>query len=175
MISLAPGALKKVADYFINNPSEYAVVGNQAIINSLGECMRVNKSVDYDYNYLLNIAKGITQNSIFFKSEVFAKIGLIDETLNFAMDHDFFLRVTTLGAIKHVDEVLAEFRLHGETKTSGGTYRFAKELLKIRKRYHGKTFGPAGRNDLYLIITQPLREMTWLRRWVQSIRKIGKL
>ena len=169
---LAPGALNKVASYFLKNPGEYAVVGNQAIIDSSGTYMRVNKPIDYDYDYLLNVATGITQNSIFFKSAVFSKIGWIDESLHFAMDHDFFIRVATLGTIKHIDEVLAEFRLHGESKTSGGTYRFAKELLIIIKKYHGKTFGSAGRNDLYLIITQPLREIAWLRRWVQSIRKI---
>jgi muramidase (phage lysozyme) len=87
------------------------------------------------------------------------------------MDHDFFIRVASLGTIKHIDETLAEFRLHDQSKTSGGSYQFAREHIKIRNRYGGQVFGPAGRDSIYLIITQPLRRIGWLRKLVQDIRK----
>jgi len=169
---LAPGALHKIARFFNDNPDEIAVVGDQAIINEEGKVQRIIKSRAYDFDYLLNQAKGITQNSTFFKREVFEKTGYLDESLHFAMDHDLFIRIAGLKAIPYINETLAEFRLHADAKTSMGSYCFVKELLKIRRKYGGSVLSSGCRSNYYIIITEPLRRIKWLKVFVQKFRKI---
>ncbi len=163
-------ALHKVAKYFIKNPKEIAVVGDQSFIDEYSNIIKIIKSQEYSYNYLLNIAKGITQNSIFFKQKVFNKVGFIDESLKYAMDRDFFIRVSKIKNIQYIQEILGEFRLHSNSKTSEGTYKFSIEHMKIRKKYGGKFLSPCHRNDIYMIVTQPLRRIRLLRKLVQRLR-----
>lgn len=169
---LAPGALEKVSTFFNNNPSEIAVVGDQAIINEDGNIIDVIKSKPYSYDYLLNHARGITQNSTFFKREVFSKTGYLNPSIHYSMDRDLFIRIARLKSIPYLPETLAEFRIQPEAKTSKGSYYFAKDLVKIRRFYGGRFLSPGNLNDLYIIITEPFRRIIWLRKFIQNIKKI---
>lgn len=167
---LAKNSLLKVGDFFNNNQNKIAVVGNQILINEKGEYLKTIKSRPYTHDYLLDHARGITQNSTFFKRAVFDEIGYIDESLHYAMDRDLFIRIASIKEMVYIPESLAEFRLQPNAKTSEGSYKFAKELIKIRKKYKGNFFSPGNRNDYYLILTQPLRRIKWLRSLVQKLR-----
>ncbi len=168
---LAPGALIKVAEFFNCNPEEIAVVGNQAVINVNGEIQRVIKSREYTADYLINHARGITQNSTFFKRELFKKIGYLNEKLNYAMDSDLFIRIAKIKTMAYINETLGEFRIQPASKTARGTFLFSKELIGIRRRYGGKCFSPGMINDFYVITTEPLRRIVWLRKLIQNLRK----
>jgi glycosyltransferase involved in cell wall biosynthesis len=167
---LYPGALQIVNDYFENHQNEIGVVGDQAVIDMSSKLVKVIKSRAYDFGYLLNEAKGITQNSIFFKKAILEKVGYIDERLHYAMDRDFFIRVARLQRLPYLPETLSEFRIQPNSKTSEGTYKFAWELIRIRKKYGGNFFSPAGMNDIYVLSTQPLRCIKPLRTAVQRLR-----
>lgn len=167
---LAPEALHKIATFFQNNPDEIAVVGDQSIMDEEGRFLHTIQSRAYDFDYLLNYARGITQNSTFFKRNVFNEIGYLDESLNYAMDRDLFIRIASIKNMPYISETLAEFRMQPNAKTAEGSHKFARELLKIRKKYGGKLMSPAGKNDLYIIFTQPLRKIKWLRSLVQRLR-----
>ena len=167
---LAPGALHKIAAFFIENPNEIAVVGDQAIIDSNSSIKRIIKSRSYDFNYLLNHSTGITQNSTFFLKEVFDQINYLDENLHYAMDLDLFLRIARIRKIPYLPETLAEFRMHPNSKTAEGIHKFALESIRIRKKYGSKLLSPAWKNDVYLVLTQPLRRIKWMRQFVQKIR-----
>lgn len=169
---LAPGALYKVAEFFDQNPEEIAVVGDQAILDEEGKILRIIKSRAYDFDYLLNLAKGITQNSTFFKREVFEKTGYLNEDLHYAMDHDLFIRITAIKTIPYLPETLAEFRFHADAKTAKGCYYFVKELLKIRRKYGGRILSPGSRSNYYIIFTEPLRRIKLFRSLVQKIREL---
>ena len=168
--NLSDNSLIKVGKFFEDNPNEIAVIGNQAFIDENSNFLRVVKSQTYTYDFVLNHARGITQNSTFFKKEVFDKIGYLNESLHYAMDTDLFIRIASLKDIPYIDETLAEFRIQPNTKTAEGSHKFAMELLKIRKSYGGSIFSPASKNDLYIICTQPLRQIKWLKNLVQQLR-----
>jgi glycosyltransferase involved in cell wall biosynthesis len=168
---LAPGALFNVANFFNEHPEEIAVVGDQSIIDESGTIQKTIESRAYDFDYLLNYARGITQNSIFFKKEIFNKVGYLNESLHYAMDRDLFIRITSIKNIPYINKILAEFRLQPNAKTACGSYNFALELIKIRWKYGGRLLGPGNLNDFYIIITQPLRRIFWLRKIIQKIKK----
>ncbi len=171
---LAPGALHKVAHFFQNNPEELAVVGNQAILDEGGNIERIIKSRPYSFEYLVNKATGITQNSTFFKRKVFDEIGYLDEKLQYVMDRDLFIRIAKIRRIPYINETLAEFRLQKESKTNQGTFYFAKELIRIRRHHGGRFFSSGNMNDLYIIITEPLRRVTWVRAIVQHLKGVRR-
>lgn len=169
---LAENSLQEVGLFFVKNPNEVAVIGNQILINEKDQYLKTIKSNIYTYDYLLNHARSITQNSTFFKRSVFDKIGYIDTTLHYAMDHDLFIRIASIKPMPYIDKCLAEFRLQPNAKTSEGTYKFAKELIRIRKKYKGTLFSSGNRNDYILIVTEPLRKIKWLRNLVQKIKAV---
>lgn len=170
--NLVENSLFNVAEFFKHNPKEFSVVGNQMIIDENSQEVKTIQSCSYTYNYLLNEAKGITQNSTFFKKKVFGKIGYLDESLHYAMDHDFFIRLASLGTIPYLPKTLAQFRMQPNAKTAEGGHKFALDLIRIRKKYKGKLISIGNIDSVYMIITQPLRRITWLRKFVQSIRGV---
>jgi glycosyltransferase involved in cell wall biosynthesis len=167
---LAQGALSSVGAFFRDNPDEIAMVGDQEVIDETGQIISINKSRPYSHDYLLNHARGTTQNSLFFRKEVFSRIGYIDESLHYAMDREFFIRLAGLREVPYFPQVLAQFRVHSDAKSAGGAYRFALELLRIRSRHRGNLVSPGSFNDLYIIISEPLRRVAWLRAMVRRIR-----
>lgn len=172
---LCRNALEKVNLFFNQNPDAIAVVGNKVIIDDYNNIIRVEKSKEYDYDYLLNDAKGIHQPSTFFRRSVFEKIGYIDESYNYAMDRDFFIRIASIDKFYALDEELAYFRLQSNSKTSKGVYNFAKELFRIRLNYGGKLLGKGGRDTLYIIFSEPLRRIRWLRNIVRALKGVDKI
>lgn len=172
---LAENSLYRVAEFFVRNPDEIAVVGDQIIIDEFGNEIDIVRSQPYTFEYLLNKSKGITQNSIFFRSLVFKKIGYLDENLHYSMDYDFFIRVASIKMIPYMPVPLAKFRIHAGSKTYRGTYYFSKERIKIRQKYKGRIFDIAGRTDLYILVTEPLRRISLIRKLVRKVKKLIRI
>jgi glycosyltransferase involved in cell wall biosynthesis len=77
----------------------------------------------------------ILQPSTFYTREL-ALAHPLDPTLHFAMDWDFFIRVTADAAIDVVDQPIAGYRIHRAGKTVGGGASRQRELLRVLERYH---------------------------------------
>lgn len=171
---LSQNSLKHVADFFLKNPNEIALIGDQRLIDKNGNEVKIIKSRAYTHNFLLNEARGITQNSTFFKRSVFNKIGYLNEDIHYAMDRDLFIRISSLRDMPYISKVLGDFRIQENSKTSMGSYYFAKDMLKIRLKYKGNLLSSGNRNDIYLIITEPFRRLKWLRKLVQKLKGLNK-
>ena len=137
---LSAKALQTGANYFYANPDKNSVSGTLEIINSKGERVNVLKSKMFTFNYLLNQDKRLHQPSIFFRKSLFEKIGYINDKLQYAMDYDFFLRVTQISPIDNIPQTLARYRQHSMTKTQTCTLNMVLEQKKVRNLYRGKKF-----------------------------------
>jgi glycosyltransferase involved in cell wall biosynthesis len=86
------------------------------------------------------------QPSFFFRRKVFENIGYLDESLYYAMDFDFFIRLSTQYKTYHLTKPLACFRVHSHSKTgeiSRDTLpKFIWEMHHVSKRYWGSPFKP---------------------------------
>lgn len=169
---LCLNALHKVADYFQNNPNEIAVVGNLNKISVDGSLIRTIKGKKYEYHNMINIDRGVTQGSTFFRRCVFSKIGYLDETLHYAMDFDLFLRVSSIKTVQYINENLAEIRIQPDAKTTDGLVHFRKEHLKIARRYNASIFSKGIRSDIYVILSDPLRRIKWIRNGIRKLKKL---
>ncbi len=82
------------------------------------------------------------QPAFFFRRKVFDEVGYLDEHLYYAMDHDFFIRLSQRYDFHYIAKPLASTRLHAASKT-GRTYRkfipdYIWETHKVSRRYWGR-------------------------------------
>lgn len=137
-----PNTLKEVAEYF-QDSSIQVVAGRSRLFQ--GE-RTINFSNGTDV-YPDNLAKTIgwariDQPETFFRTSAIRKIGFLNSNLHFVMDRDWWVRVLFeygLEAVKKVDAVWVNFRLHEDSKTVSQTEKFDKEwdtyFWKIAQEY----------------------------------------
>lgn len=75
----------------------------------------------------------IPQPATFFRRDLLAEAGPLDESLHFAMDYDLWLRFARLADPVFVPRTLATFRWHGRSKTGAGYAKGAWECFRIAR------------------------------------------
>jgi hypothetical protein len=64
------------------------------------------------------------------------KAGMLDESLQYSMDYEFWIRLALAGATFYKrSDVVAQFRLSETSKTVSKSARMAEEQLKVLDRY----------------------------------------
>ncbi len=145
-----PGALKKVAEYFQENPACMWLTGRCRIIDEHDKVFRGFVSryknfllARYSYNMLL-VTNFICQPSTFLRRALFDEIGPFDESEHLVMDYEYWLRAGgTRGAGRDgtghrpgiINSNLACFRVYTASKTSSSFKDTFSQELAISKRY----------------------------------------
>lgn len=150
---LLPGALDRVARTFAADRRAQWLHSSCEIIDEGGRPIRrwIGRYKDwrsrrYSYRSLLG-ENFISQMTVFWRREAMQAAGLLDDSLHFAFDYDFWLRLGRLGDPIYLREKLAAFRWY-ETSKSGATFskQFAEDyqvflrhappdpFLRLRKR-----------------------------------------
>jgi glycosyltransferase involved in cell wall biosynthesis len=139
------------------------VFGNWDVIDEQSRVVTSYSAPAYDLQEQLNgVNRSIAQPTVFFRRSLLDRVGYLDESLNYVMDYDFWLRASRETRFVHVDRVLAQFRHHGESKTVAEWSRFFREARRVARRHGGPFFSTALRRR-YLSL-QPLR--SWRRRLI---------
>ncbi len=134
-------SLRKVADFFMNNPGRKWVYGKCRIVDENG--VEIRKLITwyknlwqrrYSYTRLL-IMDFMAQPAVFWRRELTEEIGLFDVNAQLAMEYDYWLRIGAKYEPGFTDEYLASFRLHPVSKSSRRFSEAAREALDIAKRY----------------------------------------
>lgn len=141
------GAFSIVAEHLMKNPADDIVYGNGAIIDEQGEAVQLWRSRRYDLKALKSyhfrwheFSNYILQPTVFWRKRVFDKIGLLDETLHYAMDIEYWIRAGEHGlSLCHIGKRLAKFRIAEGTKTASSPIVFWEEQLEVFRRYNRDT------------------------------------
>lgn len=136
-----PGTFQKVAEYFTKNPDCMWLTGYCRIVNEDGK--EIRKYVTEYKNWRLRrfsfeqllIEDCISQPTTFWRRSLVNKVGYIDESLSFAMDHDYWCRIAKDYKLHIIPEYLGNFRFTPNTKTGSGIDHTLKESLDVAKRY----------------------------------------
>lgn len=137
----APGSLRYVAQRFASEPDLQVLVGDCDVIDAEGKLQRRLSPGPYDYGRLLRNGNSIAQPAVFLRKAVFERVGYLDETLEFGMDYDLWLRLRGLH-VAYEPRVLAAFRWHPGSKTANNLKGNWAETLKIVRRRHGGNWTP---------------------------------
>ena len=131
-----PGAFGNAVKFLNSNDTISMVYSDCQFIDETDAVVGKWVTDSFDYFRNLNYAQMIPQPTIFFRRSVFDRVGYIEETLNYAMDLDFFIRVSKSCKIVRVPQVqFAAFRVHSNSKTVSQRKKFEPEIIKIRKNH----------------------------------------
>jgi glycosyltransferase involved in cell wall biosynthesis len=141
-----PGAIQAAVTAFENNPSAQWLVGRCGIVNEEGAPIRhaVTRYKDrllssFSFRRLLQINM-INQPAVFWRRDFGLSCGPLDESLHYTMDYDLWLRMATRRPPLIVKEVLADFRVHGESKSRKGCREQFDEGYRVASRYWGADY-----------------------------------
>ncbi len=129
-------AVEKVVDFFKKNPAVAFVHGQGHHIGKEGVFIEPYPSHACDF-CSLHATCPICQPTTFWRRNVLDTIGYLNDELNFAMDYDYWIRVSKLFQLGFISEHLASTRLYDETKTLGQRHKVHKEILTVVKRHYG--------------------------------------
>jgi glycosyltransferase involved in cell wall biosynthesis len=132
----APGALALVAECFAAEPALGALIGDCAVVDPDGKPLWYERPGPYDFRRLLRRGNYLAQPAVFLRRGLLDRIGFLDESLEYAMDYDLWLRLRGARVV-YVPQVLAKFRWHPNSKTARNTLGNWRENLRILRRHGG--------------------------------------
>ena len=127
-----PETLEAVSNYFQQHPNIDIVYGDCDYIDETGKGLGRYQTAPYNYTNLIRIAVNyIPQPATFILKRVFKTTGLLDESLHYAMDYDYWLRAGVRHNIAFVPIKFARMRLHQRAKSIKNLNKFPEELITI--------------------------------------------
>lgn len=151
--SKAMGSLAKRRVDFVCSDCEF--------INSNGKRLEIRKSRRVQLDALLDWKDYVLQPTVFWSRKAFSKLGEFDEELYYAMDYDYWIRALKAGfKFEYLKgEVLAQFRVHEDSKSVSGSERSWKEARKVARKHGGRFYSLM----LYMYVRGKL--VDWLNGW----------
>jgi glycosyltransferase involved in cell wall biosynthesis len=125
-----PGAFFTAAQYFMAHPDTGMLYGDLEIINSEDRVLFRKKYRPVNVDDLLS-GYPIPQSSAFFRKGVIRHVGLLDETLHYAMDFDLWMRIFSAYPVDHIPSFLSRFRIHANSKTVSQSIWFHIDQIEI--------------------------------------------
>lgn len=132
----APGALDVVGHAFAAEPELDVLYGDCQVVDLHDRPVWRERPGAYDFERLLRRGNYLAQPAVFLRKRVLDQVGYLDETLEFGMDYDLWLRLRTVRT-RYVPKMLAEYRWHRASKTASHPFGSWRELLLLVRRYGG--------------------------------------
>lgn len=133
-----PGAVARVVEYFARHPEIDVVYGMADHIDLDDKAFESYPTEPWDFKRLQETCF-ICQPALFFRRRVVEQHGLLDESLNYCMDYEFWLRLGKADArFGYLEEKLAGSRLYADNKTLGARVKVHKEINGMFKKKFGK-------------------------------------
>jgi len=113
------GCFQTIVKSFAQYPRADVLYGDYTYINEKGRIWRVRREIEFNRFILLYLHMlYIPTTSTFFRRRIFEESNWIDTKYDSAMDYDFILRLFAKGyKFQHISELLADFRMHPQSKT----------------------------------------------------------
>src|ERR1700760_120120 len=114
-----PNCFEHVAKAFQDHPEIDIVYGDYCLINESSKILKVRREIDFNTFILLyHRVLYVPTTTTFFRRRVFDENNWLNEALHYAMDFEFFLRLSACGyRFMHLSKILADFRLQPASKT----------------------------------------------------------
>ena len=137
-----PGVFKEVAAFFAADPALDIVYGDFNVVDPRGR--RIYRYKKIPFSFFIASLQGfgvlLTSNAVFWRARLMEGRGLLDESLDYAMDCEFFSRLTRDAKMKKLNRPLANWRRHPQAKTvllhGQQEEKYKKELWALRERYY---------------------------------------
>lgn len=132
------GAIARVVEYFSRYPDVDVLYGMADHIDVNDSPFENYPTEPWNFRRLLETCF-ICQPAVFFRRRVIEKYGLLDESLNYCMDYEYWLRLGKAGAeFVYLEEKVAGSRLYADNKTLGSRVKVHLEINDMFKKLFGR-------------------------------------
>ena len=131
-------AFGKVAHFISANPDVDMIYGDCNRIDKTGKNIKLAPAKEFSIELLVCNIWFIPQQSTFMRRKIYQKIGELDENLHLIMDWEYWLRIALNNfKIKFFPQILANFRIYENAKTSSQSEISGEEKIKVLKEIFG--------------------------------------
>jgi glycosyltransferase involved in cell wall biosynthesis len=127
-----------VVEAFNALPDVDVIYGNDVLIDVNNVIFRARRLPDWNYEHALR-RFFISQPATFFRRRV-VEANFMDESLKFAMDVEFFLKLGKKAKVRHMNRILAGTRVHHGRKSISKKNLAVDEGNRVLRKY-GHKFG----------------------------------
>jgi glycosyltransferase involved in cell wall biosynthesis len=129
------GCFDHVVKAFEENPDVDIFYGDYTVIDADGSLLKVRREIEFSRFILLyHRVLYVPTTSTFFRRRIFEEGNLLKRDLHYAMDYEFFLRLANAGyRFRHLPQLLADFRMHPDSKSCASERLQAKEKQEITR------------------------------------------
>jgi glycosyltransferase involved in cell wall biosynthesis len=132
-----PDAFRSVAEAFQAHPGVALVTGQARQVDQQGKIIGELRSYFTSWDEVVtNPRNSVRQISTFFSRTLFKEVGLIDENLHDAMDHEFMIRITRF----HVPLILNNYLIAYRTHINANSFQRIVECNEESERMRSKFF-----------------------------------
>jgi glycosyltransferase involved in cell wall biosynthesis len=132
-----PGAVAHVVGFFEAHPDIDVVYGMADHIDVEDRAFEPYPTEPWNFERLKETCF-ICQPALFFRRRILKKHGLLDESLNYCMDYEYWLRLGKAGIrFAYLEEKLAGSRLYAENKTLSARVKVHREINDMFKKLFG--------------------------------------
>ncbi len=139
--TLLPGALEKIGGHFALHPDDDWIAGGCRMVDSVGKVIEtVRPSGDFTLPGVLLRSEdrpfNLPQPGVFWRRSLHDLLGMLDESLHYCMDFEFWLRLIESGRRPTLlDTELATYRLHESSKSCAAPQGFTREHIRVEGGY----------------------------------------
>jgi glycosyltransferase involved in cell wall biosynthesis len=110
---------ERVVQAFEDHPDVDIIYGDYLIVDEGGKVIKIRREIEFNAFVLLyHRILYIPTTATFFRRRIFEDGNWLDENLQYAMDLEFFIRLSERGyRFKHIPQLLADFRMQPNSKT----------------------------------------------------------
>ncbi|MDA5110862.1 glycosyltransferase family 2 protein [Brevibacillus thermoruber] len=132
-----PGAIRKAVQALQQRPEWAMVHGGCYVINENSQIQSSISVAPADYQKLYHSCC-VCQPAAFIRKDILQQMGGVDETLNFCMDYDLWIRIAKNHLIGYVPDHLANARIHRTAKSVTQWHSVGlPEVLKTVEKHYG--------------------------------------
>jgi glycosyltransferase involved in cell wall biosynthesis len=134
-----PGALRQAVESLSLHPEHDLVYANCDYVDASGQRLQTVAVWDFVPRRILTGIPLVLQPASFFRRRAVDRVGLLEESLRYLMDHDFYVRMVLASlTFYRVDQVWAHFRWHPASKSTTQAIGFSLEMQQIVERTFGQ-------------------------------------
>jgi glycosyltransferase involved in cell wall biosynthesis len=166
-----PGTLAHVAKIFAVHPEVDVIYGGTGYIDQDDYLFRRKTPPHFSKHRLLK-RDYIFQPSTFWRREVYEEIGPLDESCDYGMDYEYWLRMVENGfSFYREPKILSYMRMHNDAKSVGGVIKSieAAKCIKIQYGY------PSWKAQMDFFLAKYIKRCLWpiKRRMARILNQVG--
>lgn len=140
---LTPNSISNAIRHFHEFPDIDFIYGDLEYIDANDRFLRLVTYQDFDLKNMVQYAGWISQPGSLMRRSVFERVGLLDITLDFQMDLDYWLRAGLENKFGYLRTPLARFRAHSGSKSYKQTHIAARDIMTVYSKLFSRSDLPS--------------------------------